>query len=141
VNGWALICLAVMAVALVAMAIGQVVLALAAARVARQTTDTVQEVRRDLRPILEKAQKIANDASRTTELALLQAQRIDQILESTAHRVDETLTNIQQAVSGPLRQGSAVVAGIRAAMEVLRSVSERRARPPVHEEDDALFVG
>ena len=140
-NGWALACLAVMAVALLAMAIGQIVLAVVAARIARQTAETVQEVRRDLRPILEKAQKIANDASRVTEIALLQAERVDQMVESTALRIDETLTSVHNAVTGPLRQGSAVIAGVRAALEVFRSVSDRRARSHGREDDDALFIG
>jgi hypothetical protein len=132
-----------MAGALVVMALGQLVLAIMGARMARQATDAVQEVRRDLRPILEKAQKIANDGARTSEIVRSQAERIDQIIALTAQRIDETLTNVQAAVSGPLRQGSAVVAGIRAAMEVLRSVSERRrggARAR-EEDEDALFVG
>jgi len=134
--------LGVMAGALVVMALGQLVLAIMGARMARQATDAMQEVRRDLRPILERAQKIANDAARTSDIARSQAERIDQIIALTAQRIDETLTNVQAAVSGPLRQGSAVVAGIRAAMEVLRNVSERRGTARAREEDeDALFVG
>src|SRR5205823_11848076 len=70
-DGWLIACLATMAVALVAMAIGQLVLALTAARVARQTTDTVQEFRRELRPVIEKVQKIVDDASRTSAIALV----------------------------------------------------------------------
>lgn len=141
-TGWGLVWLGVMAGALVVMALGQLVLAIVGARMARQATDAVQEVRRDLRPILEKAQKIANDAARTSDIARSQAERIDQIIALTAQRIDETLTNVQAAVSGPLRQGSAVVAGIRAAMEVLRNVSERRGSArPREEDEDALFVG
>ena len=141
-TGWGLVWLGVMAGALVVMALGQLVLAIMGARMARQATDAMQEVRRDLRPILERAQKIANDAARTSDIARSQAERIDQIIALTAQRIDETLTNVQAAVSGPLRQGSAVVAGIRAAMEVLRNVSERRGTARAREEDeDALFVG
>lgn len=138
-DGWLLACLAVMAVALVAMAVGQVVLALTAAKVARQATDSLQQFQRDLRPIIDKVQKITDDASKTTTLVAAQVERIDHMIESSARRVDETLGVVQDFVSGPLRQGSAVVAGVKAAVEIFRSVSERRARG--REEDDALFIG
>jgi hypothetical protein len=138
-EGWILLCLAVMAVALVAMAIGQVVLALTAAKVARQATDSLQQFQRDLRPIIDKVHKITDDASKTTALVSVQLERIDHMLESSARRVDETLEVVQGFVSGPLRQGSAVVAGVKAAVEIFRSMSERRAR--TREEEDALFIG
>jgi biopolymer transport protein ExbB/TolQ len=137
-DGWVLVCLAVMAVSLLAMAGGQIVLAVMAARTARQTIDTLQEFRRDIRPIVEKAQKIADDASRATAIAREQAERINQITERTAQKIDETLSTVQDAVGGPLRQGAAVIAGLRAALEVFRAVSDRRA---AKDEDDALFIG
>ena len=140
-NGWILACLAVMALALVAMAAGQVMLALVATRVARQTTEAVQEFRRDIRPIVERVQKIAEDTSTAAALAAVQAERIDQIIEMTAQRIDETLTAVQKTVLRPLRQGAAVVAGLRAALAVFRSVSDRRTRHRARDEEDALFIG
>jgi predicted transcriptional regulator len=137
-NGWVLACLAVMAVSLLAMAAGQVVLAVMAARTARQTMDTLQEFRRDFKPIVEKAQKIADDAARATAIAVVQAERINEVTEMTARKIDETLSVVQDAVSGPLRQGAAVIAGLRAALEVFRSAGERRT---ARDEDDALFIG
>jgi hypothetical protein len=132
-----------MAIALVAMAIGQVVLALTAARMARQAADTVQEFRRDLRPVLDKVRQIADDASKTTAIALVQAERIDQMMESTTRRIDETVTVVQGLVTGPVRQGAALMAGLRAAIEVFRGGSERhrRGRGRGRDEDDALFIG
>jgi hypothetical protein len=140
IDGWILACLAVMAVALVAMAVGQLVLAVNAARIARQATDAIQEFRRELRPVTEKVRKIAEDASKATSLTLVQAERVDQILETTARRVDETLALVQETVTRPLRNGTALVAGIRAAVEVFRAAGDRRRRR-VREEEDALFIG
>ena len=138
-DGWILACLAVMAVALVAMAVGQLVLALTAARMARQASVTITQFQRDLRPIIDKVQKIADDASRTTALVGLQVERIDKMIDSTTRRVDDTLGVVQDAVSGPLRQGAAVIAGFRAALEVFRSISSRPSA--AREDDDALFIG
>ena len=61
----------------------------------------------------------------------------------TARRVDETLTTVQKTVFGPLRQGAALMAGIRAALGVFRPDSARghRRRGRLRDEDDALFIG
>lgn len=136
--GWALVCLAVTAVSLLAMAAGQLMLAAAARRAARQTVDAVQEFRRELKPIVEKAQKIADDAARTTGIAVVQAERINEVTVLTAKRIDETLASVQEAVNGPLRQGAAVIAGIRAAIEVFRAAGDRRRG---RDDEDALFIG
>jgi hypothetical protein len=145
VNGWVLACLATMAVALVAMAVGQVLLALTAARMARQAAEGVQEFRRDLQPMLEKVRRIADDASKTSAIALVQAERIDLLVESTARRIDETVTVVQESIIGPVRQGAALMAGLRAAIEVFRGGSGPTGRGPGpgpgRDEDDALFIG
>lgn len=139
VTGWALAGLIVMAVALAAMAAGQVILAVMVARMSRQTIETVQQFRRELQPTVEKMRQVADDASKLSALAVVQAERIDQVVAATAQRIDETLTAVQDSIIGPLRQGSAVIAGLRAAIEVLRTVSERRRT--AREEEDALFIG
>jgi len=69
----------------------------------------------------------------------VQAERIDQVMESTARRIDETLTVVQESIVGPVRQGAALMAGLRAAMDVFRSGSERRRHG--RDDEDALFIG
>jgi hypothetical protein len=128
-----------MAIALVVMATGQVVLAFAAARLARQTGETVQQFRRDIQPIIEKAHRIAEDASKTTSIALQQAQKISQLVDTTGRQVEETMTMLQAAVLGPVRHGTAVLAGLRAALEFFRNARARHARR--EESEDALFIG
>jgi predicted PurR-regulated permease PerM len=141
VSDWAVGALIVMAIALVVMATGQVVLALAAARLARQTGETVQQFRRDIQPIMEKAQKIAEDASKTTSIALQQAQKISQLMDTTGRQVEQTMTILQDAVLGPVRHGTAVLAGVRAALEFFRNSSARSRRARREESEDALFIG
>jgi predicted PurR-regulated permease PerM len=141
VSEWAVVSLVVMAVALVAMAIGQLVLAVAAARVARQATDIAQEIRKEIRPILEKAQKIADDASKTTGIALAQAQRVSQLMDATGKQLEQTIAGLQDAVVGPVRQGTAVLAGIRAVLEIFRNVPKYRRHGREDYSEDALFIG
>jgi len=138
VSGWALVCLAAMAVALVTMAIAQMALAWQIARLAKQTMETTQELRRDFRPIVDKLHRIADDATRATALGLTQLERIDQMLGTAALRIDETLTVVQDAIITPVRHAAAVIAGLRAAYTAFRGSPGSHH---VREDEDALFIG
>jgi ABC-type transport system involved in cytochrome bd biosynthesis fused ATPase/permease subunit len=141
VNGWVLACLTIMAIALVAMAVGQLILAITAARMARQAAESAHQFRRELGPVLEKVRQIADDASKTSAIAVIQAQRIDQLMESTARRIDETVTIVQNSIITPVRHGAAVIAGLRAALEVFKGAADRHRAAHSRDEDDALFIG
>ena len=136
---WSVVFLGVMAVALVAMAAAQVVLALHASRLARQASETIESIRRDVRPLIEKAHRVTDEAARATAMAAAQVQRLDRLMQVTTERVDETLGIVQHAILQPVRQGAAVVAGIRAAIDVLRGWRARSRQ--AHDDDEALFVG
>jgi predicted PurR-regulated permease PerM len=139
VTDWPVVWVATIAVAVVVMAVVQVVILLVAARTARQTTETLQQIRQDMKPIVEKANRISDDAARATALAVAQIERIDGMLDSTARRLDETLGAVQGAIVGPARQGAAFVAAMRAAIAVFRSIGDRRRSD--QDEEEALFVG
>lgn len=141
-SGWELFFLGVMAASLAVLVIGQVVLMLALIRAARQVTATIADLQRDVRPLIEKATRVADDAARVTSLAVAQAERIDELVTTTAARVEDTFSLVQRAVIEPIRQGSAILAGVKAAIEVVRAWQ----RPPspagaVRDDDDPLFVG
>jgi hypothetical protein len=139
VTDWQTFYLAAMAVALVVMAAIQIGVIVVAIRVGRQVSATAEELRREVKPLVEKAHRISDDAARVTALAVVQAQRVDRLLESTAARVDETLAIVQQAVVEPVRQGAAVVSAVRAAFTAFRAW--RHHDHHGREDDDALFVG
>lgn len=138
-NDWALVYLAVMAVALAIMALVQVGVVIALLKVAKQVSATTQEVRKELKPLVEKANRISDDAARAAALAVAQVERIDRLVSSATSRVDETLTLIQGAVIQPVRQGAAVFTAVRAALSAFRSW-QGRVRP-TREDEEALFVG
>ena len=136
---WQVVFLGVIALALVAMAGAQVYMGLTVARASRQVTDTVESLRRDVRPLIEKATKVTDDAARVTELAVVQVERVDRMVANLVTRVDDTLSVVQSSVVEPVRQGAAVVAGIRAMIGAFR---DRHGRAPAHRDDeDPLFVG
>lgn len=139
-NEWAGVFLAVMAVALVAMAAVQISLIIVGLRVARQVAAATSQLHEEIRPLIEKAHIVADDASRTAALALVQVERVDQFMASTATRLDTTLGILQNVVTGPIGRGAAYVSAFRAVMGVVRDWKGRRKRHG-HDDDDALFVG
>lgn len=131
--------LGVIAVAVAVMAILQVVVLLRLSQVAREASSATRDLRRDLTPLIAKAHKIADDAGRVSALALTQVERVDQLFESTALRIDETMQTVQETLIRPVRQGAAVMAGVKAALAVFRARQDRGRYD--RDDDDALFIG
>lgn len=141
-NEWSGFFLGVIAAATLVMALIQVGLGIAALRLAKQAREAVASVQRDVRPLLARANTIAEDASRTMSLATAQAQKVDTLVTDLSRRVEETSAIVQQAIVTPAREGLALLAGIRAALGVFRGLGDFRGRPGrPGEEDDALFIG
>ena len=138
-NDGSTVWLAVIAIAVAVMTLMQVGIALVAWRLAQQVTATTDEIRRELRPLVAKVNGIADDAARITALARQQVERVDGLMASTSARVDETLGLVQGAIVGPVRQGAALVAAVKAALSAFR-----RGAPPARQnrdEEEAWFVG
>lgn len=132
--------LGLIALATTVMAVVQIGAAVFAARAARDATRAAQQLQRELGPILANARRASEDAARITALALTQIERIDTFVETTTARVDESLAALQEAILGPLRQGSALWAGLRAALAYFASRQERRHADD-EDEDENLFIG
>lgn len=131
--------LAVLAIAVAVMALMQVGIALVAFRLAQQVTATIDELRRELRPLVAKMNGIADDAAHITALARQQVERVDDLMAATSARVDETLGLVQGVIVGPVRQGAALVTAVKAALAAFR-----RGAPPARQnrdEEEAWFVG
>lgn len=131
--------LGVIAAAVLVMAVVQVSVAMQATKLSRQVTETTAALHRDLRPLIERVDRISSDLARVSQTAVVQAERIDRLLASTVDRVDETLELFQTSVTKPMRQGAALVAAVRAAVGVFRGVKEHRRQ--LQDEEEALFVG
>jgi uncharacterized protein YoxC len=127
---------AVIAVALLTMAVVQVVTAVQIARTAKEVARTTAELRQEIRPLIDKVSRIADDAARGTALAVVQVERLDRVLGAATQQVDETLRTIRQAVVEPLRQGTMVMAVLKGIISALRRPARRET-----EEEDPLFVG
>jgi malonyl CoA-acyl carrier protein transacylase len=131
--------LGIIAVAVLTMAIIQIVVGLQLMRVAKDATTTMQEFRTEIRPLLQKAHKVADDAGRVSAMALTQVERVDQLLATTAMRVDDTLQIVQESLIAPVKQGAAVMAGLKAAIAVFRARQDKGRYG--RDDEDALFIG
>ena len=138
-NDWQVFFLGVMAVALVAMAAAQVLIGVAVLKASRQITDMAEKLRSDIRPLIDKATHLTDEASRVTAMAVMQMERVDKLTATLAVRMDETVGLVHSAVAGPVRQGAAVMAGLKAVFGAIREWQNRPNR--THEDEDPLFVG
>ena len=133
--------LGVIAVSTALMGIMQVVAFVALARVARQVRDVLGTLQQDVRPLIARANAIADEASKTAALATVQAQKIDRLVTELTQRVDDTSAIVQQAIITPAREGMAIVAALKAGLAALRGMRDLRGRASGVEEEDALFIG
>jgi hypothetical protein len=131
--------LAIMATALVVMAAVQVVLVVVALRVGREVGTAANDLRRELRPLVEKINRVVDEASRATSLAAVQVERVDKLLATSCARLDEAASILLRAFGGPLQQAGAVAMAFRAAFSAIRGWQKRKR--PARDEEDALFVG
>lgn len=133
--------LGVIAAATALMAIMQVVAFVALGRVAKQVRDVIGTLQQDIRPLIARANAIADDASKTAALAAVQAQKIDRLVTELTQRVDDTSAIVQQAIITPAREGMAIVAALKAGLMALKGMRDLRGRASGVEEEDALFIG
>lgn len=135
---WQVVWLGTIAIAVAVMAVIQVAAIGALIKMVRQAAQAIQSLELELKPLLEKAHRIADDAARTSALAAAQAERIDALVTSATERVDETLEIVQRAIVDPIRQGTAFITGLRAVIAAFRGWRQPEAAV---DEDDALFIG
>jgi hypothetical protein len=136
---WDSVFLGAIAAATLVMAIVQIGAAVTGARLARRLERLADEVHREIRPLVARATEVADEARRAAALAGQQVERVDRLLYDVSQRVTDTAEVLQRTVVGPIREGSAILAGLRAGFEALRGI--RSSRPARVDDDDALFIG
>ena len=114
---------------------------LSLAKSGKQIRDIMATLQQDVRPLIARANVIADEASRTASLATAQAEKIDRLVTDLTRRVDETSAVVQQAIITPAREGMALVAALKAGFGALKDMRDMRRRSSRIEDEDALFIG
>jgi hypothetical protein len=103
-----------------------------AAQNALEVSQTAKEVSLKVRV---ESTKIAGALDDLLEKAAVQADRVDEMVTGSLNSVAHATATLQKAVSGPVRQVSAVLSGLQAGFRTFRSkepVAEPGAGPEVH---------
>ena len=109
--------------------------------VARRLNRLLSHVEQQVKPLGESVNTMARDAVRISSLAASQMERIDRLATDLSNRVERTATTVHTDLK-PFRDGAAVIAGVRTAIDVFLQLT-RRSGPNRGgaEDDDALFIG
>ncbi|MGE5199170.1 MAG: hypothetical protein ACM3H9_05990 [Rhodospirillaceae bacterium] len=142
-NGGSDVFLGLIALATVVMAVVQAGLIVLAVRLVKRVDDLSTRFEREIAPLAEKLGRVADNLQQVTGLAAVQVERLDRLFAGASRRADETMSLVQGAVVGPIREGLAVVAALRGVIGAIRSF--RRGGPPrapaKFDDEDPLFIG
>ena len=138
--------LGIIAFAVMIMALIQVGAIFAGLRLARRVDQIATQIDTEIKPLIANLTAMSSEAARAAALAAKQAERFDRVFAEMVERVDTTLAAAQEFVTGPARQGMAIMAGAKAVIDAfrgLREASRRRttASRPVVDEEESLFIG
>ena len=133
--------LGIIALATLVMALIQVGAIIVAARLGRRVQQVMATIQHDVRPLIARANSVAEEAAKTAAIASSQAQKIDALVTDLTRRVEETSVVVQQAVVTPARETLALVAGVKAGLTALKGLRDLRGRTGRVEEEDPLFLG
>jgi hypothetical protein len=137
--------LGIIAFAVLVMAAIQVVAIVAGIRLARRVDQIAAQLDHEIKPLIANLTTLSGEAARAAALAAKQAERLDRVFGELVQRVDETLLAAQEFVTGPARQGMAILAGVKAVLDAFKGIREssrrRAASGPVVDDEESLFIG
>ena len=137
--------LGVIAVAVLVMALIQVGAIIAGLRLAKRVDRMADQLERDLKPLIANLTTVSSEAARAASMAAAQIERFDKVFSELTQRVDRTLAAAQDFVTGPARQGMAVMTGVKAMIDAFKGIREatrrRHASRPAVDDEESLFIG
>lgn len=146
-SNWALAVLGVVALASLAQTLLLVVLALESRRTATRVGELCDRIEKDLRPSLDSLARLSRNLVEMSDLGVVQARRIDEVLADTLDKVEQTTETIRKLVLrplGPLADAAAFFKGVKRGLEVYHQLRgyEKRSKGGArsYAEDEHLFI-
>jgi hypothetical protein len=145
---WDVVFLGVIAVAMLVQAGFLVAASLAILRLTQRLDALQERLDHKIAPALEGLERVSRNAAEISDLATLQARRIDLLLADTIEKVDDTVSVVQRLVARPLRPFSHAIAllrGIQRGVEVFLQLGRNDQAPAPEkrrhaEDDEHLFI-
>ena len=145
---WGVVFLGIIAVGSLIQSAFLVRIALAGRELSRRVAELQERVDRDLRPTLDNLSRVTRNLAEVSDVAVLQARRVDDLLADTIEKIEGTTTLVKQIVLrplGPLVDIAAFFKGVRRGLEVYQTLRgfDRRERPPrggYADDDEHLFI-
>jgi hypothetical protein len=142
VTFWAEVFLGVIALATLTMAAVQVGVIVYGWALARRVNRLLEQVERDMKPLAENLDAITRDAARISGMAADQIERVDRLVTDLSFRLERTAATVQDAILSPLRDGAALMAGVKTALDAFRELTGRpRPSRTGTNEEDGHFIG
>jgi hypothetical protein len=147
-ESWGVVFLGIIALGSLIQSAFLVRIALAGRELSRRLAELQERVDRDLRPTLENLSRVTRNLAEVSDVAVLQARRVDDLLADTIEKIEGTTSIVKQVVLrplGPLMDVAAFFKGLRRGIEVYQTLRgfDRRERPPrggYAEDDEHLFI-
>ncbi len=146
---WGVVFLGIIAVASVVQSAFLIGLILEGKKLSKRVADMQDKIEREIKPSLDNVTRVTRNLAEVSDLAVLQARRVDGLLADTIEKVEETTTLIRKVVLrpiGPLVDIAAFLKGIRRGLEVYQQLRgfERRERvgrrSDAVDDDEHLFI-
>jgi hypothetical protein len=144
---WGVVFLGVIAAASLVQAAFLLGLAREGRRLTRRLDALQDRLEREIKPTLDQLTRVSRNFGEVSDLVVLQARRIDDVLADTLDKVEattEVLRNFITRPLGPLADVVAFLKGLRRGLEVYRQLggfdSVRRGSPHAYAEDEHLFI-
>jgi hypothetical protein len=137
--------LGIIAFAVLIMALIQVGAIFAGIRLAKRVDQLATQLDQEIKPLIANLTSMSSDAARAAALAARQAERLDRVFGELVQRVDVTLAAAQEFVTGPARQGMAIMSAVKTVVDAYRGLREasrrRSASRAAVDEEESLFIG
>jgi hypothetical protein len=149
-ESWGIVFLGIIALASVVQAGFLIGLVVAGLRLSRRVDEISKRLDREVSPALENLTRVSRAAAEISDLAVLQARRVDLLLADTIDKIEETTGLVQQFVVKPLKPVGGLLAllrGVQKGVEVYLQLGRRAPavhavprRRSGHEDDEHLFI-
>jgi phage host-nuclease inhibitor protein Gam len=139
--------LAVIALSAIVQAVLLAALAVGGKRIARRVQDLQARMEDELQPAVESLARITRSVAEVTDLAVLQARRVEGAVAGTLERIDEARGHLRRALRRPvgmMGDVAAVLRALRRGLDVYGQLgglkAQSRGKTRRYRDDEHLFI-